>query len=111
MTCATIARREQWRWLTRQKTTIAISPREMLDSNRSIVFQLLGQITSDANYVATECDLVEFTHWPACERSGTLVPGAWREQSAAARQQLSTVAVAFFSARQKPGVLDAAAKK
>ena len=35
---------------------------EMLDSNRSIVFQLLGQITSDANYVATECDLVEFTH-------------------------------------------------
>jgi hypothetical protein len=35
---------------------------EMLDSNRSIVFQLLGQITSDANYVATDCDLVEFTH-------------------------------------------------
>jgi TIR domain/SIR2-like domain len=35
---------------------------EMLDSNRSIVFHLLGQITSDANYVATDCDFVEFTH-------------------------------------------------
>src|SRR5262249_31781573 len=35
---------------------------EMLDSNRPIVFQLLGQVTSDTNYVATHCDLVEFTH-------------------------------------------------
>ena len=36
---------------------------EMLDSNlRPIVFQLLGQITSDTNYVVTHCDLVEFTH-------------------------------------------------
>ena len=35
---------------------------EMLESNRTIVFQLLGQITSDANYVVTEADLVEFIH-------------------------------------------------
>jgi hypothetical protein len=35
---------------------------EMLESNRTIVFQLLGQITSDANYVVREADLVEFIH-------------------------------------------------
>jgi hypothetical protein len=35
---------------------------EMLESNRTIVFHLLGQITSDANYVVTEADLVEFIH-------------------------------------------------
>ena len=88
---------------------------EMLDSNRSIVFQLLGQVTSDANYVATDCDLVEFTHslhakgparlFQVLGESNLLLlgndfpPWLWRFFLRAAKNQV------FWTRRQKNEVL------
>ena len=74
---------------------------EMLDSNRSIVFQLLGQITSDANYVATECDLVEFTHSLHAKGPARLFQALGRAICCCWATAFHRGCGVFFSARQK----------